>query len=158
MPAQGKLFEVFAQDQATCKQFADSEVGGVGLSNLKEFGTAAVSTALGAGLGAAVRGGRGAEAGSAFGAIAGAALGARGSARDQSNLQGRYNLAYTQCMYAHGNQIGGPARAGSQVAQASPGGYSQPPGAMSRSGGAPGQTMGQTVGQTTYTYGSGVIH
>src|SRR5580693_892507 len=74
MPAQGKPFEVFARDQATCKQFADSEVGGAGLSNLKELGTAAVSTALGAGLGAAVRGGRGAEAGSAIGAIAGVAL------------------------------------------------------------------------------------
>jgi hypothetical protein len=26
MPAPGKPFEVFAQDQATCKQFADNEV------------------------------------------------------------------------------------------------------------------------------------
>ena len=75
MPAPGKPFEAFAQDQATCKQFAAGEVDGdAAMSNLKEFGTAAISTALGAGLGAAVRGGRGAEVGSSVGAIGGAAM------------------------------------------------------------------------------------
>ena len=65
MPAQGKPFGAFAQEQAMCKQFADSEVsGGATIADLKQFGTAALTTALGAGLGAAVRGGRGAAAAS----------------------------------------------------------------------------------------------
>src|ERR1019366_10010913 len=72
MPASGKPFDVFAQDQAMCKQFAGGEVdGGATMSNLKQLGTMAVSTALGAGLGASVRGRRGAEFGGAVGAIGG---------------------------------------------------------------------------------------
>ncbi|MSP03652.1 MAG: glycine zipper family protein [Acetobacteraceae bacterium] len=112
MPAPGKPFEVFAQDQALCKQFADAETDSDAImSNVKQFGTAVVSTALGAGLGAAVRGGRGAQAGGALGGIAGSSMAARGTAHDQNTIQGRYDLAYTQCMFARGNQIGGMARA-----------------------------------------------
>ena len=44
MPASGKPFEVFAQDQATCKQFANGEAGGANLADLKQFGVAAAST------------------------------------------------------------------------------------------------------------------
>ena len=122
MPAQGKPFDVFARDQTMCKQFADGEVdGGATMSNLKEFGTIAVSTALGGGLGMAVRNRRGAEIGGAMGAIAGVAAGAHGSAHDQNGLQGRYDLAYTQCMYARGNQIAGLPRTAPRVAQATNG-------------------------------------
>src|ERR1700730_4027845 len=126
MPAQGKPFGAFAQEQAMCKQFADGEVsGGATIANLKQFGTAALSTALGAGLGAAVRGSRGAEVGGAVGAIPGAMSVAHGSARDQNDLQGRYDLAYTQCMYARGNQIAGVARSAPRVASGAPGVYPQ---------------------------------
>jgi hypothetical protein len=128
--------------------------GGAGLANFKELGTAAISTALGAGLGAAVRGGRGAGIGGAIGAIAGSAMAGHGSARDQNALQGRYDLAYTQCMYSHGNQIAGAARTAPQVAQAGSAGYPRPPGSLVRSAGIPGQASPLT----TYTYGSGVIH
>jgi len=122
MPAQGKPFDVFAQEQAMCKQFADGEVdGGASMSNLKQFGTAAVTTALGAGLGAAVRNRRGAQIGGAMGAIAGGSMAALGSAHDQNSLQGRYDLAYTQCMYARGNQIAGIARAAPRIAYGPPG-------------------------------------
>ena len=122
MPAPGKSFEVFAQDQATCKQFADNEVsGGATMANLKEFGTAAITTGLGAGLGAAIRGERGAEVGGSIGAIGGGALAGHGSARDQNSLQGRYDLAYTQCMYARGNQVGGNRAGAAAAANAVPG-------------------------------------
>ena len=108
MPAPGKPFEVFAQDQAMCKQFADGETdGGAIMSNVRQLGAAAVTTALGAG----VRGGRGAGIGAALGAIGGAAIAGRGSARDGMSLQGRYDLAYAQCMFARGNQVAGMARA-----------------------------------------------
>jgi hypothetical protein len=117
MPAPGKPFEVFAQDQSMCKQYAGSEVdGGATTANLKEFGTAAITTALGAGLGAAIHGGRGAEIGGGAGALGGAALAANGSARDQNTLQGRYNVAYTQCMYARGNQVAGAPHSTPRVA------------------------------------------
>ncbi len=125
MPAPGKPFEVFAQDQAMCKQFADSETeGGAMAANVRQFGAAAVSTALGAGLGAALRGGRGAEVGAALGGIGGAAIAGRGSARDQASLQGRYDLAYAQCMFARGNQVAGMARS---AAVGPPPGYGQRP-------------------------------
>lgn len=114
LPALGKPFQVFQQDQELCKQFADGETaGGAMMSNVKQLGTAALSIALGAGLGAAVtqrHGGQGAAPGAALGALAGAVTAARGSGRDQNGLQGRYDLAYTQCMFARGNQIPGPAR------------------------------------------------
>ena len=127
MPASGKPFEVFARDQALCKQFAGGEVdGGATMSNLKQLGTAAVSTVLGAGLGAAVRGGRGARIGSATGAMVGAAAAARGSAVDQYSLQGRYDLAYTQCMYSRGNQVAAVARAAPRAAYGAPAVHSAP--------------------------------
>ena len=108
LPAPGKPFEVFAQEQAMCKQFAAGEVDGdATTANLKELGTAALSTALGAGLGAAVHGQRGAGIGGGVGAIAGALSAGHGSAREQYGLQGRYDLAYSQCMYSRGNQVAG---------------------------------------------------
>jgi hypothetical protein len=133
MPAPGKPFEVFAGDQAMCKQYADGEVGGGAVTaNLKLLGTAAVTTALGAGLGAAVHGARGAEVGGALGALGGGALAGRGSAQEQNGLQGRYNLAYTQCMYSRGNQVAGVAPAASRGAYGmasgpAPGGQIPPP-------------------------------
>jgi hypothetical protein len=112
MPGQGKPFEDFAGDQSTCKQFAGGEVsGGATLANLTQFGTTAMTTVIGAGLGGAVRGTRGMEYGGGAGAIAGLAVSSRGVAAGQGSLQSRYDLAYIQCMYARGNQIATPTPA-----------------------------------------------
>jgi hypothetical protein len=159
MPAQGKPFEVFAREQAMCKQFAGGEVDGdATMMNMKQFGSAAISTALGAGLGAAVRGRRGAEAGGAMGAMVGAASASNGSARDQNNLQGRYNLAYTQCMYSRGNQIAGAPHAAPRAAKGEQGGYPQ---SAVASGypmpGAPDPAQAYPTGTMIHTYGSGQI-
>jgi hypothetical protein len=146
MPASGKSFEVFAQDQVTCKQFADGEVnGGATMANLKEFGTAAITTGLGGGLGAAIRGERGAEVGGSLGAIGGAAIAGHGSARDQNNLQGRYDLAYTQCMYARGNQVGG-SQAGGNRAGTAAAANTVPGAALGAPVGSPRSLTGQPVG------------
>lgn len=108
MPAPNKPFDVFAQDQAACKEFADSQVaGGAEAANNKALGTAAIGTALGAGLGAAVGEGRGAAVGAGTGAVAGTAIGAGESQRAQLSLQQRYDVGYAQCMYAKGNQVPG---------------------------------------------------
>jgi hypothetical protein len=108
MPAPGKPFDAFQSDQGVCKQFASSQVqGGVQAANNQQVGTAIVGTLLGAGLGAAVGGGRGAAIGAGAGALGGTAIGSGPAAQANYDLQQRYDLAYGQCMYAHGNQIAG---------------------------------------------------
>jgi len=119
MPAPGKPFDVFQSDQALCKQFASGQIqGGAQQANNQQFGTAVVGTLLGAGLGAAIGGGRGAAIGAGAGALGGTAVGAGPAAQAQYSLQQQYDLAYSQCMYARGNQIPGYQ----------PPGYAQPPG------------------------------
>ena len=113
MPAPGKPFDVFQGDQAVCKQFAADQVrGGAQQANNRQVGTALIGTLLGAGLGAAVGGGSGAAIGAGAGAVGGTAVGAGPATRGQYSLQQRYDLAYSQCMYARGNQIPGYQPAG----------------------------------------------
>ena len=135
MPQPGKPFDVFQGDQATCKQYASGQVqGGAQQANNNQVGSAVVGTLLGAGLGAAIGGGRGAAIGAGAGAIGGTAYGAGPAAAANYDLQQRYDMAYSQCMYAHHNQV--PAyqdpNAAPQPEQAPPGygppGYPPPPG------------------------------
>src|SRR5271166_5273902 len=113
MPAPGKPFDVFQGDQAVCKDFASQQVqGGAQQANNTQVGTAVVGTLLGAGLGAAIGGGRGAAIGAGAGALGGTAVGAGPAAQAQYSLQQRYDLAYSQCMYARGNQVPGYLPAG----------------------------------------------
>lgn len=108
LPAPGKPFEAFASDQSLCKQFAGGEVrGGAELADLKRLGGAMLTAGLGTGLGAAIDRRQSPQIGAALGGIMGASTGANGSARDQNDLQYRYDLAYTQCMYSRGNQVAG---------------------------------------------------
>ena len=108
MPAPGKPFDAFQQDQAQCKQYADQQTaGGAQQANNQQLLTAGVGTVLGAGLGAAIGGGRGAAIGAGAGAVTGTAYGAGPSQYAQMSLQQRYNSAYSQCMYAHGDQVPG---------------------------------------------------
>jgi hypothetical protein len=111
MPAPNKPFSVFQDDQALCKQFADQQVaGGSESANNRAIGTALIGTALGAGLGAAIGGGSGAAIGAGAGAIGGTAVGSGPASYAQYSLQQRYDIAYSQCMYARGNQVPGYAR------------------------------------------------
>jgi hypothetical protein len=108
MPAPGKAFDAFQNDQAVCKQFASNQVqGGAQQANNRQVGTAVVGTLLGAGLGAAIGGGRGAAIGAGAGAVGGTAVGAGPAQGAQYSLQQQYNLAYSQCMYSKGNQVPG---------------------------------------------------
>ena len=126
MPAPNKSFNDFAADQAVCKQWADSQVAGQAqAANNQALGTAAVGTLLGAGLGAAIGAasghpGIGAGIGAASGATLGAAAGANGSAYANMPIQQRYDVAYSQCMYAKGNQV-------PMQYQEPPQGYGAPP-------------------------------
>jgi hypothetical protein len=110
MPAPNKPFEVFQQDQSLCTQYASQTVaGGAQQANDQAVGIAALSTLLGAGLGAAIGGGQGAAIGAASGALGGTALAAGPSGNAQYGLQQRYDMAYSQCMYSRGNQVPGYA-------------------------------------------------
>src|SRR6202795_4248530 len=108
MPAPNKPFPVFQEDDAVCRQFGAQQSAGVAdQANAQQFGTAAVGTVLGAGLGAAVGGGRGAAIGAGAGAVGGTAVGSGPAQYAQMSLQQRYDAAYSQCMYAHGDQVPG---------------------------------------------------
>jgi hypothetical protein len=107
-PGPGKSFSAFAADQAACEQYADAQVGPqAAYANNRAIGSAILGTALGAGLGAAVGGGHGAAIGAASGAVLGTAAGASGAGYAQMSVQQHYDLAYAQCMYAHGNTVPG---------------------------------------------------
>jgi uncharacterized protein YcfJ len=108
MPAPNKPFSVFEQEDAECRNFAQSRSAGVAeASNTQQFGTAVLGTVLGAGLGAAIGGGRGAAIGAAGGALGGTMSGSSQAERGTLTAQQLFDNAYRQCMYAHGNQVAG---------------------------------------------------
>jgi len=120
-PGPGKPFEVFQADDYTCRQWAQQQIGGASPSqtaNQNAAGGAVLGTIVGAGLGAAIGAATGnvaagAAIGGATGLVGGTAIGANQGAASNYQLQGRYDIAYQQCMYAKGNQIPGvrPVRA-----------------------------------------------
>jgi hypothetical protein len=108
MPAAGKPFERFAQEEDYCKSYAQGQIAGaVDAANRNAVGAGLLSTALGAGLGAAVGGGNGAAVGASSGAVVGTGIGADSSAAAQGTIQQRYDVAYSQCMFSKGNQVPG---------------------------------------------------
>jgi uncharacterized protein YcfJ len=125
MPGPNKPFEVFNEDQAICRQFAEQQIGGAQTAeNTATDQTligAGVGTLLGAGLGAAIGGGRGAAIGAGAGALGGTAVGASQAQNTGMSVQRRYDIAYEQCMYSRGNQVPG------YVQPAPQGNYPPPP-------------------------------
>ena len=112
LPAQGKPFEVFRGEDATCRQWAEQQLGKpVQETYQQNVATGAVAgTAIGAGLGAALGSASGhAGAGAAIGAASGLLFGtAAGSSAGQGygrEAQRRYDNSYLQCMYSYGNQL-----------------------------------------------------
>ena len=106
MPAANKNFDQFAQEQTVCKGYADQQVGGQPQqANNQAVGGAILGTALGAGIGAAAGGGVGAAIGAASGAALGTGLGAGYSNAAGYDIQRQYNIAFAQCMAAHGNSV-----------------------------------------------------
>ena len=87
MPGPNKSFANFQNDQAMCQRFAQQAVADQAQgANLRGLGTAALTTALGAGLGGAIGGDRGAGIGAASGAIGGAGLAAARSSNAQASI------------------------------------------------------------------------
>jgi hypothetical protein len=124
LPGTGKSFDQFRADDASCRQFAVGQVGGVTTNEAaanSAVGSAAVGTALGAAAGAAFNGGTGAAVGAGVGLLVGSAFGASASQGSAYEVQRRYDYAYLQCMYANGERV--PMR-GHMVSTAPAGAYS----------------------------------
>src|ERR1700682_2380074 len=108
LPGSGKTFDQFRADDASCRQFAFEQVGGVSANQAATacaVGSAVVGTALGAAAGAAFNGGTGAAVGAGVGLLAGSAFGATAAQGSAYDVQRRYDYAYLQCMYANGNRV-----------------------------------------------------
>jgi hypothetical protein len=123
LPGTGKTFDQFRVDDASCRQFAFGQVGGVTANEAatnSAVGSAAVGTALGAAAGAAFNGGSGAAVGAGVGLLVGSAFGATAAQGSAYDVQRRYDYAYLQCMYANGERV--PVRG--RMMSTAPGAYS----------------------------------
>jgi len=108
LPGTGKSQDQFQYDDAECRNFADTQIGGVTPSEVANSGTAkgaAAGTAIGAGVGAAFGGGGGAAVGAGFGLLVGSAVGANSGEASAYAFQRRYDHAYVQCMYSKGHKV-----------------------------------------------------
>src|SRR6516165_163504 len=106
MPGPNTSLASFQNDQGTCRQFAEQAVADQAQgANLRGLGTAALTTALGAGLGGAIGGGSGAGIGAASGGVGGVGLGALGACIAQRSIQAQYDNAFAACMFSLGNTV-----------------------------------------------------
>jgi hypothetical protein len=109
MPAPGKPFEVFAEEDRVCRLFAEQSIGTSPSETAKSnaVGTAVTGAVIGTAVGALAGGRRGASTGAAVGLVAGTASGSEQGNYAARDVQLRYDIAYQQCMYAKGNQVPG---------------------------------------------------
>jgi hypothetical protein len=115
LPGKNKPFAQFQQEDMNCKGYAQQQTAGMAeQANNRAVGAAVLGTALGAASGALIgapfRGGAGIGAGYGAGAglATGAAIGAGQSDAANYTLQQRFDISYTQCMYAAGNSVQSP--------------------------------------------------
>ena len=116
LPGVGKPFDQFQVDDMVCRQYAQQQLGIAPgqASTQSAVNSAALGTALGAAAGAALgaaagNAGTGAAVGAGSGLLLGSATGAQAGSASSGTLQWRYDVAYTQCMYAKGHQVPGAA-------------------------------------------------
>ncbi|QSN64910.1 glycine zipper family protein [Caballeronia sp. M1242] len=108
LPGSTKTFDQFRADDASCRQFALQQVGGVSADQAatnSAVGSAVVGTAIGAAAGAAFGGGSGAAIGAGAGLLTGSAFGVGAAQSSGYGVQRSYDYAYLQCMYAAGDKV-----------------------------------------------------
>ncbi|HET6720535.1 MAG TPA: YMGG-like glycine zipper-containing protein [Rhodocyclaceae bacterium] len=108
LPGSGKSFEQFRIDDAACRDYALTQVGGTTANQAATDAavrSAAVGTAIGAVAGAAIGGRDGAGVGAGTGLLFGSAAGSNAAYGSSGALQRRYDNAYIQCMYAKGQKV-----------------------------------------------------
>src|SRR5258708_29143880 len=105
LPAPGKPFERFAEEDAYCKQFARQQVTGAPeQANDQVIASAVVGTVLGTALGGAIAGGQGAGVGATAGALLGPAPPSGNSPRSPRSLPHAHNTGYRPRNGAQGHQ------------------------------------------------------
>ena len=130
LPGTGKNFDQFRSDDFDCRGFANAQVGGATQESAavdSGVRSAAIGTAIGAVAGAAFGGRDGAAVGAGTGLIFGSAVGAGTAGASQYTLQQRYDIAYTQCMYARGHKVPSASSNGNAYRRSSGTTYSTPP-------------------------------
>ena len=114
LPGTGKSFDEFRFDEGACRQYAYDSIGGQTATRAQQdaaVSSAVIGTAIGALAGAAI-GGHGADAavGAGVGLLTGSAIGASSGNVSGYEAQHRYDIAFTQCMYAKGHRVPGSGR------------------------------------------------
>ncbi len=118
LPGTYKSFDQFQADDGSCRQFASATIGGSAAGQPAQDAAAANAiggAALGAAAGAIIgsvtgQAGQGAAIGAGTGLLFGSAAGSNVAGASSYSLQRRYDSAYMQCMYAHGQPDSGPRR------------------------------------------------
>ena len=128
LPGSGKNFDQFRADDAECRQYSLTSVGGVTPNETAQNSavtSAVVGTLVGAAAGAAIGGNhQGAGVGAGTGLLVGSLAGTGAAQESGYGLQRRYDISYVQCMYAKGHQVPAYGRSYTQSRQAP---YSPPP-------------------------------
>jgi hypothetical protein len=135
LPGTGKSFDQFRLDDVDCRQYAQYQTGNDPNKAGANSGvkSAAIGTGLGALAGVAIgNSGRAAATGAGVGLLAGSAIGVGTADRSASAAQGRYDGAYTQCMYGRGHKVAVAAQGaytsqGETYAAPPPPAYGAPP-------------------------------
>jgi hypothetical protein len=108
LPGSGKSFDQFRADDFECRQYASSQIGGKTPEQASADSgakSAMVGTAVGAAAGALIDGRGGAGTGAGIGLLTGALAGSSAANASSYTLQHRYDIGYTQCMYAKGHKV-----------------------------------------------------
>ena len=108
LPGSGKSFDQFRSDEYECRQYADEQVGGISprqASRTSGIESAAIGAGLGAAVGVALGGGHGAAIGAGTGLLLGGLIGSSTATTSGYASQQRYDISYTQCMYAKGHRV-----------------------------------------------------
>ena len=108
LPGHGKNFDQFRADDADCRSFAQSQIGGTTAAQSADDSgvrSAALGTAVGAVAGAAIGGHQGAGVGAGVGLLGGTLAGTGAAQGTAHTVQQRYDNAYVQCMYAKGENV-----------------------------------------------------
>ena len=120
MPGQGKSFDAFRYDDNLCRGYASQHMNPAAAQAAGQNAntTAVAGTLLGAATGALLgaaggNAGMGAAAGGGAGLLLGSSMAGNQAQGAANSMQAQYNVAYAQCMVAHGNRMegymGGPA-------------------------------------------------
>jgi hypothetical protein len=138
LPGSQMSFDQFRADDLYCRSYATESIGGTDAQQAainSQVGSAVLGTALGAAAGAAIDGSSGAGVGAGMGLLFGALSGSQAAGASGYSLQHRYDIAYTQCMYAKGHRVPVAGRFTSAPARAvtppppPPGTHAPPPAA-----------------------------